>query len=71
MLVEYLDGYSTRPVRGLTGRHEGQGVSEHEDRPPLKFRDEEEAGVHQFLVQDPDGYLARFQPSLGRRATAR
>lgn len=32
---------------------------------------EEEAGVHQFLVQDPDGYLARFQSSLGRRATAR
>ncbi|ROS52492.1 VOC family protein [Frigoribacterium sp. PhB118] len=32
---------------------------------------EEEAGVHQFLVQDPDGYLARFQSSLWRRATAR
>lgn len=33
--------------------------------------DEEEAGVHQFLVQDPDGYLALFQSSLGRRAAAR
>lgn len=32
---------------------------------------EEEAGVHQFLVQDPDGYLVRFQSSLGRRPTAR
>lgn len=27
-----------------------------------------EAGVVQFLVQDPDGYLIRFQSSLGRRA---
>ena len=25
-----------------------------------------EAGVVQFLVQDPDGYLIRFQASLGR-----
>ena len=30
--------------------------------------DEEEAGVRQFLVTDPDGYLLRFQQSLGRRA---
>lgn len=28
---------------------------------------DEEAGVVQFLVQDPDGYLLRFQSSLGRR----
>ena len=28
-----------------------------------------EAGVAQFLVQDPDGYLIRFQASLGRRPT--
>lgn len=27
----------------------------------------EEAGVEQFLVQDPDGYLVRFQSSVGRR----
>jgi len=27
----------------------------------------EEAGVEQFLVQDPDGYLVRFQSSLSRR----
>ncbi|MFS0733530.1 VOC family protein [Microbacterium sp. 1P10UB] len=27
----------------------------------------EEAGVRQFLVQDPDGYLIRFQSSAGRR----
>ena len=26
-----------------------------------------EAGVRQFLVQDPDGYLLRFSQSLGRR----
>ena len=26
-----------------------------------------EAGVSQFLVQDPDGYLIRFQASLGTR----
>ncbi len=28
---------------------------------------DEEAGVTQFLVQDPDGYLLRFQTPLGRR----
>ena len=28
-----------------------------------------EAGVAQFLVQDPDGYLIRFQAPLGRRPT--
>lgn len=28
----------------------------------------EEVGVEQFLVTDPDGYLLRFQTSLGRRA---
>ena len=27
-----------------------------------------EAGVAQFLVQDPDGYLIRFQASIGRRS---
>ncbi|WP_193636372.1 VOC family protein [Brachybacterium subflavum] len=27
----------------------------------------QETGVVQFLVQDPDGYLLRFQSSLGRR----
>ena len=27
----------------------------------------EETGVHQFLVQDPDGYLLRLSQSLGRR----
>jgi len=26
-----------------------------------------EVGVHQFLVQDPDGYLVRFSASLGQR----
>ena len=29
-----------------------------------------EAGVAQFLVQDPDGYLIRFQASMGRRPVA-
>jgi len=29
-----------------------------------------ESGVIQFLVQDPDGYLIRFQSSLGQRAVA-
>ncbi|ROQ40724.1 catechol 2,3-dioxygenase-like lactoylglutathione lyase family enzyme [Frondihabitans sp. PhB188] len=28
---------------------------------------DEDAGVRQFLVQDPDGYLVRFQSSVGRR----
>ena len=28
---------------------------------------DEEVGVRQFLVQDPDGYLIRFQSSQGRR----
>ena len=31
---------------------------------------ESEAGVAQFLVQDPDGYLIRFQASIGRRTVA-
>lgn len=29
--------------------------------------EDEEVGVRQFLVTDPDGYLIRFQSSLGRR----
>lgn len=28
---------------------------------------DEEAGVRQFVVQDPDGYLIRFSASIGRR----
>jgi catechol 2,3-dioxygenase-like lactoylglutathione lyase family enzyme len=31
---------------------------------------QEETGVSQFLVADPDGYLIRFQTSLGRRSIA-
>jgi catechol 2,3-dioxygenase-like lactoylglutathione lyase family enzyme len=42
---------------------------------PLFMRPEEkwyragnvETGVHQFLVQDPDGYLIRFSARLGQR----
>ncbi|PTM41880.1 VOC family protein [Bosea sp. 124] len=30
----------------------------------------QETGVHQFLVQDPDGYLLRLSQSLGRRPLA-
>ncbi len=33
--------------------------------------DDMEVGVRQFLVQDPDGYLVRFQSPLGRRAAER
>ncbi|GAA4176879.1 VOC family protein [Gryllotalpicola koreensis] len=33
--------------------------------------DDHEAGVEQFLVTDPDGYLIRFQSSTGRRDIAR
>ncbi|AZY49659.1 bleomycin resistance protein [Bordetella avium] len=29
-----------------------------------------ESGVRQFLVQDPDGYLIRFQASLGSRSVS-
>ena len=32
---------------------------------------DEEAGVRQFVVADPDGYLIRFQSSVGRRCVAR
>ena len=32
-----------------------------------RVSDGEEAGVRQFLVTDPDGYLLRFQSSVGRR----
>lgn len=31
-----------------------------------RIDEEEEAGVRQFLVTDPDGYLLRFQQPLGR-----
>ncbi|QHC57060.1 hypothetical protein EV639_10512 [Rathayibacter tanaceti] len=31
---------------------------------------EEEVGVRQLVVADPDGYLLRFQSSLGRRSAA-
>ena len=42
-------------------------------QPETKWYDigDEEAGVNQFLAQDPDGYLIRFQSSVGRRPTAR
>ena len=33
--------------------------------------DEEEAGVRQFLVEDPDGYLIRFQSPVERRPAVR
>jgi len=33
--------------------------------------DNENTGVQQFLVTDPDGYLVRFQSSLGRRPIVR
>jgi catechol 2,3-dioxygenase-like lactoylglutathione lyase family enzyme len=32
---------------------------------------EVETGVHQFLVQDPDGYLVRFSAYIGERACNR
>jgi hypothetical protein len=32
---------------------------------------DDEAGVTQFLVTDPDGYLIRFQSSIGRRPIVR
>ncbi|WJY64074.1 hypothetical protein CATRI_10050 [Corynebacterium atrinae] len=32
-----------------------------------RISETEETGVEQFLVADPDGYLIRFQTSLGRR----
>lgn len=34
-----------------------------------RIGDDEEVGVEQFLVADPDGYLIRFQSSQGRRPT--
>lgn len=34
-----------------------------------RIGDSEEAGVRQILVTDPDGYLVRFQESLGHRST--
>lgn len=35
-----------------------------------RVSDSEEAGVGQFLVEDPDGYLLRFQSSIGRRSVS-
>lgn len=37
------------------------------ERKWYRVGDAEDAGVEQFLVADPDGYLIRFQASLGRR----
>lgn len=34
-----------------------------------RISESEETGVEQFLVVDPDGYLIRFQTSLGKRIT--
>ncbi|MEY8578798.1 VOC family protein [Corynebacteriaceae bacterium 6-324] len=36
-----------------------------------RVSDNEESGVRQFLVTDPDGYLIRFQSSIGHRFVAR
>jgi catechol 2,3-dioxygenase-like lactoylglutathione lyase family enzyme len=35
-----------------------------------RINDRTEAGVEQFLVTDPDGYLIRFQGSIGHRQIA-
>ena len=35
-----------------------------------RISDTEETGVHQFLVQDPDGYLLRLSQPIGRRPRA-
>lgn len=35
-----------------------------------RISESQETGVHQFLVQDPDGYLLRFSQSLGQRPRA-
>lgn len=35
-----------------------------------RIGDRTEAGVQQFLVTDPDGYLIRFQASIGRKTIA-
>ncbi len=37
------------------------------ERKWYRVGDAEDAGVEQFLVADPDGYLIRFQATLGRR----
>lgn len=36
-----------------------------------RIGDDVEVGVRQFLVADPDGYLLRFQSSVGRRPAIR
>lgn len=36
-----------------------------------RISDDEEVGVEQFLVTDPDGYLVRFQTKTGRRSLGR
>ncbi|WP_198413817.1 VOC family protein [Cryobacterium sp. TMT2-15-1] len=49
----------------------GAGVSLFMETETKWYRvDDEEAGVRQFLVSDPDGYLIRFQSPLGRRPVA-
>jgi len=52
-------------------RHAGVALfMEPETTKWYRVSDAEEAGVRQFLVTDPDGYLIRFQSSIGRRELA-
>lgn len=45
----------------------GHALFMERERTWYRVGDAEDTGVEQFLVADPDGYLIRFQASLGRR----
>lgn len=56
----------------IAAKLEGAGVELFMQPEKKWYRiDDEEAGVRQFCVTDPDGYLLRFASSAGRRPTIR
>ena len=57
------------PPLGRALRTAGHALFMEPETKWYRVGDAEEAGVEQFVVADPDGYLIRFQASLGRRPT--
>ncbi|MCR2785763.1 MULTISPECIES: VOC family protein [unclassified Microbacterium] len=57
---------SLHPILAALGEHSSPLFMEPETK-WYPIGDHDEAGVRQFLVTDPDGYLIRFQESLGHR----
>ena len=72
----WTEAVPAKVLQGLAWDTLGECLKQTADQDSVVFGPEErwyrinvseETGVHQFLVQDPDGYLLRFSQSLGRR----